>query len=75
MRDTKVGNIEYREILIQQTEQQIKNDKMWFDAVKADAKKKGIPVEEAVRNHATYIVDEKIYQGKIKLPEKDTIQE
>ena len=69
MRDTKVGNKEYREILIQQTEQKIWNFKEWLDAVKADAKKRGITVEEAVRLHATFTVDQQIREGKITLPE------
>ena len=75
MRDTKVGNKEYREILIQRTEQQIINYKEWYDVAKADAQRLGITVEESVRNHATYTVDEQIRQGKIILPETDTIQE
>ena len=75
MRDTKVGNKEYREILIQQTEQNIWNNKEWLDVVKADAEQKGISVEEAVHNHATYTVNQQIYEGKIKLPETNTIQE
>ena len=73
MRDTKVGNKEYREILIRQTEQQIRNYKEWYDAVKADAEQRGITVEEAVTLHATYTVDQQIREGKIKLPETDTI--
>lgn len=73
MRDTKIGAKEYREILIRQTEQQIRNYKEWYDAVKADAEQKGITVEEAVTLHATYTVDQQIREGKIKLPETDTI--
>ena len=69
MRDTKVGNKEYREILIQQMEQKIWNYKEWLDAVKADAQQKGMTVEEAVRAHATYTVDQQIREGKITLPE------
>ena len=69
LRDKKVSAAEYREILIKQTEQQIWNYKEWLDAVKADAKQKGISVEEAVRGHATYTVDQQIYEGKIILPE------
>ena len=74
MRGTKVGAKEYREILIQQTEQQIRNYKEWFDVAKADAERLGITVDESVRNHATYTVDQQIHEGKIKLPETDTIQ-
>ena len=74
MRGTKVGAKEYREILIQQTEQQIRNYKEWFDVAKADAERLGITIDESVRNHATYTVDQKIHEGKIKLPETDTIQ-
>ena len=69
MRDTKVGNKEYREILIQQTEQKIWNYKEWLDAVKADAQQRGITLEEAVHLHATYTVDQQIREGKIILPE------
>ncbi len=69
MRDTKIGAKEYREILIRQTEQQIRNYKEWYDAVKADAAQKGITVEEAVHGHATYTVDQKIHEGIIILPE------
>lgn len=69
MRDTKVGKKEYREILIKQTEQIIWNYKDWLDAVKADAEKKGITVEEAVTLHATYTVDQKIREGIVILPE------
>ena len=69
MRDTKVGSQEYREILIRQTEQKIWNYKEWLDAVKADAAQRGITVEEAVRDHATYTVDQQIREGKITLPE------
>ena len=75
MRDTKVGNKEYREILIRQTEQQIRNYKEWYDAVKADAEQRGITVEEAVTLHATYFVDKQIREGKTILPEADTILE
>ena len=75
IRDTKVGNKEYREILIQQMEQKIWNYKEWLDVVKADAKQKGISVEEAVHNHATFTVNQQIHEGKIILPETDTIQE
>ena len=74
MRGTKVGAKEYREILIQQTEQQIRNYKEWFDVAKADAERLGITIDESVRNHATYTVDQQIHEGKIKLPETDTIQ-
>jgi hypothetical protein len=73
MRDTKIGAKEYREILIRQTEQQIRNYKEWYDAVKADAEQRSITVEEAVTLHATYTVDQQIREGKIKLPETDTI--
>ena len=69
LRDKKVSAAEYREILIRQTEQSIWNSKEWLNTVKADAKQRGIPVEEAVRGHATYTVDQQIYEGKIKLPE------
>ena len=75
MRDTKIGAKEYREILIQQTEQKIRNYKEWFDVAKADAERLGITVDESVRNHATYTVDQQIREGIIKLPETDTIQE
>jgi hypothetical protein len=71
--DKKVSAEEYREILIKQTEQQIRNYLEWFDAVKADAEQKGITIDEAVRSHATYTVDQQIREGKIKLPETDTI--
>ena len=74
MRGTKVGAKEYREILIRQTEQKIRNYKEWFDVVKADAERLGITIDESVRNHATYTVDQQIHEGKIKLPETDTIQ-
>ena len=74
LRDKKVSAAEYREILIKQTEQQIINTKEWFDVAKADAERLGITIDESVRNHATYTVDQRIYQGKIKLPETDTIQ-
>lgn len=75
IRDTKIGAKEYREILIQQTEQKIRNYKEWFDVAKADAERLGITVDESVRNHATYTVDQQIREGIIKLPETDTIQE
>lgn len=75
LRDKKVSASEYREILIQQMEQKIRNYKEWFDVVKADAEKLGITIDESVRNHASYTVDEQIRQGKIILPETDTIQE
>ena len=74
LRNKNVSAAEYREILILQTEQQIRNYKEWFDAVKADAERLGITIDESVRNHATYTVDQRIYEGKIKLPETDTIQ-
>ena len=74
LRDKKVSTAEYREILIKQTEQQIINTQEWFDVAKADAERLGITIDESVRNHATYTVDQRIYQGKIKLPETDTIQ-
>jgi len=72
LRDKKVGAAEYREILIKQTEQQIRNYKEWLDAVKADAEQKGITVNEAVHLHAAYTVDQRIHEGKIILPETDT---
>ena len=75
LRDKKVSAAEYREILIKQTEQKIINYKEWYDVAKADAQRLGITVEESVRNHATYTVDEQIRQGKIMLPETDTIHE
>ena len=74
LRNKNVSAAEYREILILQTEQQIRNYKEWFDAVKADAERLSISIDESVRNHATYTVDQRIYEGKIKLPETDTIQ-
>ena len=49
--------------------QQIRNNKEWLDAVKTDAEQRGITVDEAVRGHATYTVDQKIYDGRMKLPE------
>ncbi len=73
LQNKNVSAAEYREILIKQTEQKIINYKEWYDAVKADAEQKGITVEEAVRGHATYTVDQQIREGKIKLPEIDTI--
>ncbi len=75
LRDKKVSATEYREILIKQKEQQIINTKEWLDVAKADAERLGITIEESVRNHATYTVDEQIHQGKIKLPEADIVQE
>ena len=69
MRDTKLGSNEYREILIRQTEQKIRTYKDWYDAVKAEAEQKGLSVDEVVRAHATYTVDQQIYEGKIILPE------
>lgn len=69
MRDTKLGSNEYREILIRQTEQKIRNYKEWYDAVKAEAEQKGLSVDEVVRAHATYTVDQQIREGKIILPE------
>jgi len=74
LRNKNISAAEYREILIQQTEQQIRNYKEWFDAAKADAERLGITIDESVHNHATYTVDQKIYEGKIKLPKTDTIQ-
>jgi hypothetical protein len=73
LRNKNVSTAEYREIRIRQTEQQIRNYKEWYDAVKADAEQKGITIEEAVTLHATYTVDQQIREGKIKLPETDTI--
>ena len=75
LRNKNVSAAEYRETLILQTEQQIRNYKEWFDAVKTDAEKRGITIDEAVRNHATYTVDQRILEGKIILPETDTIQQ
>mgnify|MGYP007070212266 CR=1 FL=1 len=73
MRDIEVGKKEYREILIKKTEQIIWNYKEWLESVKADAEKRGITIDEAVTLHATYTVDLQIHEGKIKLPETDTI--
>ena len=73
IRDAQIGNKELRQILIRQTEQNIRNYKEWFDAVKADAEKRGITIDEAVTLHATYTVDQQIREGKTKLPETDTI--
>ena len=73
LRNKNVSAAEYREILIQQTEQQIRNYKEWYDAVKADAEQRGITIEEAITLHATYTVDQQIRESKIKLPETDTI--
>ena len=69
IRDAQIDGDAYREILIRQTEQKIINYKEWYDAVKGDAEKKGITVDEAVRLHATYTVDQQIREGKITLPE------
>lgn len=69
LRDKKVGAAEYREILIKQTEQRIWNQKEWLDAVATEAERRNITVEEAVHGHATYTVDQQIYEGKIILPE------
>ena len=74
MRDTQIDSEEYREILIHQTEQIIRNYKEWFDAVKNYAEQEGISIDEAVRINATYTVDKQIHEGTIKLPETDTIQ-
>lgn len=75
LREKNVSAEEYREILIKQTELQIINYKEWYDVAKEDAKRLGITIEESLRNHATYTVDEQIRQGKIILPKTDTIQE
>ena len=69
IRDAQIDGDAYREILIRQTEQKIINYKEWYDAVKGDAEKRGITVDEAVRLHATYTVDQQIREGKITLPE------
>ena len=68
LRDKQVDAAEYREILIRQKEREIRYYKEWFDAVKADAEQKGITVDEAVRAHATYTVDQDILNGTVKLP-------
>jgi hypothetical protein len=72
MRYNRVGAKEYRDILIRQTEQQIRNYPEWFETVKADAERRGITVDEAVRGHATYTVDQQILKGKVTLPETET---
>ncbi len=69
IRDAQIDGDAYREVLIRQTEQKIRNYKEWYDAVKADAIEKGITVDEAVRLHATYTIDQQIREGKITLPE------
>ena len=68
MRDARVNRAEYINILIQQMEEKIRNYQEWFDAVKQQAQKEGITVDEAVHNHATYAVEQQIYEGKITLP-------
>ena len=69
IRDTQIDGQAYREVLIRQTEQKIINYKEWYDAVKGEAEKRGITVDEAVRLHATYTVDQQIREGKITLPD------
>ena len=54
-------------------EQSIRDDRDWLKAVKEDAVKRGITVDECVTIHASYMVNKQIQEGKIKLPETDTI--
>lgn len=73
--DTNLNVEDYREILIVQMEQTIRNNQEWFDGVKAYADKNGITIDEALRVNAAYTVDVQIQEGKIKLPETKTNQE
>ena len=52
------------------TMQQIKNDPTWYQTVVKDAEKKGINIEQNIRNHAEYTVNTQIGKGTITLPEE-----
>ena len=71
MRDQKVNRESFKEMLIMKMERTIKNDKNWYGMVKKDAEKKGISVEENLRNHALYTVNTQIAKGEVKLPEEE----
>ena len=73
LREKQIGSKEYKKVLIRQMEQSIRDDRDWLKAVKEDAVKRGITVDECVTIHASYMVNKQIQEGKIKLPETDTI--
>ena len=70
MRDMKTSRQEYKEMLVMKTMQQIKNDPTWYNTVVKDAEKKGIGIEENLRNHAEYTVNTQIAKGTITLPDE-----
>ena len=75
LRDKKISANEYKELLIKKMEQSIRDERDWLKAVKEDAEKRGISVDECLTMHATYMIDMQIQEGKIKLPETDSGEE
>ena len=69
LRDKNVSAAEYRDILITQMEGKIRNDPDWFNGLKKIAAEQGLDLDEWVRSNATYMVDQDILNGIIKLPE------
>ena len=69
LRDKPMGASEYREIHIKKMEQQIRRDKHWLEVIKKEADEKGIPLDENIHRHAAYMVDQKILNGEIILPQ------
>lgn len=71
MRDQKVNRESFKEMLVLKMERTIKNDPNWYELVKKDAEKKGISLEENLRNHALYTVNNQIAKGEVKLPDEE----
>ena len=71
MRDMKTSRKEYKEMLIMKTIQQIKSYTPWYESVVKDAEKKGISIQENLRNHAEYTVNTMISKGEIQIPNDD----
>ena len=69
LRDKPMDASEYREIHIKKMEQQIRRDKQWLEVIKKEADEKGIPLDENIHRHAAYMVDQKILNGEIILPQ------
>ena len=68
--DQGVDPKKYKEMLVQQMEKKIWNDPEWIAYLKKTAKEKGIDLEQCVRDNARYMVNKKIHEGEIVLPEK-----
>lgn len=69
LRDQGIDPIAYKKALIQQMEKKIWNNPEWIASLKKSAEEKGVELDAWVHENARYMVNQKIQQGIIILPE------